>query len=366
MDILESILRSGIIIYILLAFLSKYALERNKKITGGVKISLDQISVIVPFRNEEDRLDPLLESLKGQNVLPEIIFVNDHSEDEGKRLIEESLGNKVKIIDLRTGQEGKKEAIHHGIIEAGGSTILTLDADVKLPDNYFETLLENKFADLNILPVKMEGDSLWGQFFAWEYKLQSLGNRVTDFYNRPIVCSGAHLLFAKDKFLQTWEERNDKQLASGDDQFLLKAFREKYWSVNLISVDKVTLETPSEESFMAGINQRKRWLGKSAKVGDLYANIMGTLVLLLQLIFYTAIVVSMTVGLRWAIVLLSLKTVADVYWMWHEDDSRAEVVLSTKHALMYPLYLFPFLFFSLSLSGKWKGRDIKKPAPTNR
>jgi cellulose synthase/poly-beta-1,6-N-acetylglucosamine synthase-like glycosyltransferase len=54
--------------------------------------NLPGVSIIIPFRNEEDNLPALLESLKKQNYtgMMEVIFVNDRSEDNGVGVIKNS------------------------------------------------------------------------------------------------------------------------------------------------------------------------------------------------------------------------------------------------------------------------------------
>ena len=50
------------------------------------------LSVIVPFRNEEKMLPMLIDSLKAQSHTSfEVIFINDHSEDESLKVLDQAL-----------------------------------------------------------------------------------------------------------------------------------------------------------------------------------------------------------------------------------------------------------------------------------
>ena len=48
------------------------------------RLSVRDITVIIPFRNEKNNLEKVIKSLDAQRIKPErILFINDHSEDEG-------------------------------------------------------------------------------------------------------------------------------------------------------------------------------------------------------------------------------------------------------------------------------------------
>lgn len=102
---------------------------------------VSQISVIIPARNEEDTLPPLLESLAAQEVAPlEIIVVDDESED-GTAEIARRRGVRVISAGPRPdGWLGKPWALHRGAGEAAGRFLLFLDADVRLRPHALESL----------------------------------------------------------------------------------------------------------------------------------------------------------------------------------------------------------------------------------
>ena len=80
------------------------------------------LTVIIPFRNEEANLPGLIKSIQAQTVLPyEILFIDDHSLDKGKELLETVFLGKtfVSIISLPDSVEGKKGAIDFGATVQG-------------------------------------------------------------------------------------------------------------------------------------------------------------------------------------------------------------------------------------------------------
>ncbi|SEG39045.1 glycosyltransferase family 2 protein [Paenibacillus sp. UNC499MF] len=110
--------------------------ERKSPSGGG------HVSVIVPARNEEERLPPLLASLAAQSVPPgEIIVVDDGSTDGTAALARESGARVVAPGPLPAGWLGKPWACHRGTQAARGNVFVFLDADTRLEEDGLERLL---------------------------------------------------------------------------------------------------------------------------------------------------------------------------------------------------------------------------------
>jgi glycosyltransferase involved in cell wall biosynthesis len=96
--------RVVICIYIVMSIAIYFSPNILSKYYDGLKKSTTErgISVIVPIKNEEKRLIPLLESIKDQKYKNfEVVFVNDGSTDKSVEIIKQySLeGVEIKIID---------------------------------------------------------------------------------------------------------------------------------------------------------------------------------------------------------------------------------------------------------------------------
>ncbi|MBM7662826.1 4,4'-diaponeurosporenoate glycosyltransferase [Bacillus mesophilus] len=91
------------------------------------KESLPFLSIIIPARNEEGRISPLLQSLQEQRFSQfEILVVDDDSSDN-TAAVAKSYGAKV----LQNTGAGKSSACWLGAEQAKGSWLLFLDADTK-------------------------------------------------------------------------------------------------------------------------------------------------------------------------------------------------------------------------------------------
>lgn len=85
----------------------------------------NEISVLIPAYNEEERIASTIKSLQDVKNC-EVIVINDGSTDKTSE-IAKSLG--VKVIDL-VPNKGKGSALQEGIKHANGDIIVFLDADL--------------------------------------------------------------------------------------------------------------------------------------------------------------------------------------------------------------------------------------------
>ncbi|WP_416149620.1 glycosyltransferase [Salipaludibacillus sp. HK11] len=107
----------------------------------------DKVSVLIPMRNEERNVRPLIESLKKltyENI--EFILLDDGSEDRTKQLSVEMIDGDTRF-NLMEGERlppdwiGKVHACHQLSAKATGDFFLFLDADVRVdPDTVQRSL----------------------------------------------------------------------------------------------------------------------------------------------------------------------------------------------------------------------------------
>ncbi len=124
-----------------------------------ISLTMPQLSVIIPARNEESSLGTCLESLVGQTGIDfEIIVVNDHSTDRTREIAERFA--KVRVIDadaLPTGWTGKNNAVATGARQARGQWLLFTDADtIHTPGALARALAEAKDNKADVLSYSPE------------------------------------------------------------------------------------------------------------------------------------------------------------------------------------------------------------------
>jgi 4,4'-diaponeurosporenoate glycosyltransferase len=113
--------------------------------SGRVEFDDDQwprISIIVPARNEEERIGPLLRSL-GRQTRPahEVVVVDDESSDATAAVAEELGARVVSGQPVPDGWTGKTWACWQGAQRSSGEVFIFLDADTWLEDDGLERIV---------------------------------------------------------------------------------------------------------------------------------------------------------------------------------------------------------------------------------
>lgn len=114
-------------------------------------------SVVIPAYNEEKFISATLQSLVQQTVLPqEVVVVDDNSTDNTRHIIEE-FAQQYDYIRLLVNQSEAKHlpgskvinAFNQGLkhLQKDYDVIVKLDADLILPNNYFELIIEKFRSD---------------------------------------------------------------------------------------------------------------------------------------------------------------------------------------------------------------------------
>ncbi len=106
------------------------------------------ISIVIPARNEESNLPPLLESIRQSAFAPfQIIVVNDASTDRTAAIAAQHGATVLASASLPPGWTGKTWAIHQGALASTGDTLFFLDADTRFTANGY-TRVATHFATL--------------------------------------------------------------------------------------------------------------------------------------------------------------------------------------------------------------------------
>jgi len=344
-------------------------LKSQKK--GPPKGDTVLFSIVVPFRNEHQRLEGLVHSLKVMDYPREryeVVWVNDHSTDQGEDWLEQHLHNNDQLLHLPEGKQGKKSALEFGIAASKHPYIITVDADITLPLTWLAAIagkLEIDPLDFLILPVAYsETDGALAKGMALDFlSLQGI-TFGTAAQNKPIVASGANLCYKKSVFDAVGGFDGIRANASGDDVLLLHKLQLMgYESIGYLCHQEVLAETPAPPSLTAFIAQRARWAGKAkayqtkSAIGLSWLVAAYHLLWLLSLLtcWYTSSAVWLFViswGVKWVIDFLLLFLVAFSLRRRHLMRYFAVVELA------YPFYIVAVLFRTVAGKHQWKGRSI--------
>ena len=346
-----------------------YIFQRSKEqryAEGDEKIDPNEIVVLVPFRNEAGRIAGLLESIKALTIRPQnIIFIDDHSNDQTSELIHKSLvGTDYEVLLLPNGVVGKKMAIRFASDQTKSKYILTIDADVELPVDYFTSISSLGDADMYVLPAILKARRFIEHFYEIDLLLVTATNAGLAGWKRPIMASGANLLYKRSTFDKVDNIEAHINSASGDDTYLLRDFRESNADVRLHTNPQCAVTTETPQSLKEFIDQRLRWIGKTGDVRDYLSTTLAVLQAILTLVFFAGLIWT-AIGSNWMLfgLLLGFKAFTDLILFFpycYRVKRLSSWIFIPVYEILFPIYTLILILLLFTYKPKWKGRDIYK------
>lgn len=367
MTLLPSIALIISIAYAIFIFFVLIGFFKQKKSAVKTDIPSIGISVLLPFKNEKKHLIGLLESLEKQShPLFEVIFINDHSNDDSERLIQDYSSAKLNIRLLHLGHEqtGKKAALEEGIKHSNFDWIVTTDADCLLPENWLSSFAKSsgeKMLCAGRVEIQ-EGKGFWNHF----QQLEMISIQAVSFaFGRlcmPISMSGANLFYPKELFQNLQPYQSNKTIPSGDDIYFLQALKKNNQKVYFI--DQLENRVQTQATSVGGyFSQRIRWMKKGSSFTDLHTVLVGMMIFLSAVVFIFATGYQLFTAQWNALLLISLglKIIVDfllLFLVTHHWKKKALMIWFIPSFIlnMAILSVLPLVGWFIPVS--WKGRKI--------
>jgi len=326
------------------------------------------ISVIIPFRNESQNIDNLINDLRHQTFSYhhlEVILVDDHSSDHGPEHLQTLKKEFPWLRMIQAKDHGKKAALRQGISSATGELIVTSDADCRFGKNWLQTIAETYIQstpDMIVMPVAIKNNrDLFSQFQQLDYLALQIVTAGAFGMRTPILCSGANLAFKKKSYIEASRSAPGQNYLSGDDVFLLQAFKQQAFKIQYLKSAQSIVHTYPTSTIKEFFTQRMRWGGKTPGYQDLFASGTALIVFATNLwagalpfltFFYPASI------LVW-ITLMAVKMGAD----WNLlNTSKGFFSVNIQplpflvFSVLYPFYIATAGTSALLLKEKWKDR----------
>ncbi|WP_420385756.1 glycosyltransferase [Roseivirga sp.] len=332
-------------------------------------------SVLVPFRNEADNLSTLVESLSRQSHSGfEVLFINDHSTDEGETLLEELLKRsplEASVLSL-SGTSGKKAALNEGIHQSSHDIIVTTDADCTMGAGWLTGLLlpfDDEQVQMVLGPVNLKGQSLWQKMQSLEFSSLMAITSLSASLGKPLMANGANIAYRKAAFEQVNGFQGIDSSPSGDDELLMHKIISHFGGGVLFNRSGNTLvSTEAMPTWSEFRNQRIRWASKW-KVGKRQNTMLSALMVLLIQLSQLYVLIQVFVEERFALMgalVLGLKFIAEILLIRQIRKPFSLKTPITIFLLCFILYPFYAIYFGLAANFKkfdWKGRQY---APVSR
>lgn len=337
-------------------------------------------SVIIPARNEEDRIGKCLQTVSAQNYpqeLFEVIVADDFSTDNTADIVRSfqkqfpniCLLQLEKLLQHKQLNSYKKKAIELAIEQAKGDWIVTTDADCIVNNNWlmnFEQFIQKNNSVFVAAPVKfINTGSFVSRFQCLDFmSLQGITAAAVQqgFHS---MCNGANLAYNKSAFYEVNGFKGIDEIASGDDMLLMHKIYLKYKKqVHFLFSELAIVETLPMHTWKAFFNQRIRWASKADKFDDKRIIAVLLFIYLFNLSFLLlpfAGIWFKNIALYWVAMMVA-KTIIELRFMVPVARFFKETKLLWWFPVMQPLHiLYTVIAGWLGKFGNytWKGRVVK-------
>ena len=366
---LELILGTVFLIYILFIGQLIYGFNRMRRFSKAEFIPKTSFSIVVPFRNEKENLPNLLHSISLLNYpkeLVEVILVDDDSDDEFRI---QNLEFRIQMIkNVRKSNSPKKDAIETAIQIAKHDWIITTDADCLVQKDWLT--IYDQYIQKNEVEMVASGvcyipkKGFLSAFQNLDF-LSLQGATIGSFgINQPFMCNGANFAYSTSFFKELNGFQGNETIASGDDVFLLqKAVSVAPKKVGFLLAKESIVATNPVATWSDLFQQRVRWASKSTGYSSVYGKLLALVVFGGNLAWIVSFLLWLVGLLDQNIFMLfvALKFLIDfilIYKTANFFESKLQYVLASS--LLYPFFSVSVAVYSLFGKYSWKGRSFRK------
>lgn len=249
------------IINILLLFFTRPKISKKKVQTNN------NFSVIISSKNEELNLLNFIKSIKKLNYNKnnyEIIFVDDNSTDNTKKLILNEikyLENATYILAEKKLYSGKKGALDLGIKKARFNYIVITDADCVVQPYWLDeiNILINKNVEfiIGLSPFYLNNNFI-NKLSCFENLRTNLMIIFSTKIKLPYTAVARNLCFRKDFYIDIGGFDKLQDTLSGDDDLLLREAINKKLKINVLYSKDSLVYSFTKNNFKEYLNQKLR------------------------------------------------------------------------------------------------------------
>ena len=323
-----------------------------------------QLSILIACRNEINNLPNLLESIENQTFKPdEVIFIDDNSTDETYNfLINYSKKyNYIKVI--KNSGKGKKSALIEAVKIATSEYLLFTDADCYLNNNHCKLAIQylNKNnSDMLLGAVDITDEKgIFNIIEKIEFSSLQAITAYTALLNNPIMCNGANLIVKRNIYLQYIDKIN-KNIASGDDMFMLHALKKNKAKINYLYDSNYIIKTKGTNSLKKFIIQRTRWAAKSVNYKDITTILVALLVAIINILLLTLLFLNPYTLITIFLIIFVIQNIIMLPYFFKYKQYRIlkyYPIIFPLMSLLYPLYIVTILIsilFYKKTNPHWK------------
>ncbi len=323
-----------------------------------------ELTLIIACRNEISNLPTLLESIENQTFKPnQVIFVDDNSTDETYNFLinYSKKHNNIKVI--KNIGKGKKLALIEASKIAQSEYLIFTDADCILNKDYLH--LANQYLSKHNIDMLLgavdiiDEKGIFNIIEKIEFASLQAITAYTALIKNPIMCNGANLIVRRTKYIQYINKIN-KNIASGDDMFMLHAFKKNKEKIDYLYNKNYIIKTKSTNSLKNFIIQRTRWAAKSINYTDPTTILTAILVVLINLFIISSPFLIPHFSLLIISIIFIIQNIIILPYLFKYKQYRIlkyYPILFPIMSVLYPLYIITILIsipFHNKTNPHWK------------
>ena len=220
----------------------------------------DELTVLIPCRDEAEALPHLLNDLQSQSHPVRIVVIDDASTDGTRHAAE-----KAGVPCVAAEGSGKKAALATGFKQVKTPWFATVDADVRLGEDWARSLLatavrEKAACVLGGVVVDAAPSTAWNRFQQLEFAVMQTWIAGGVQTGQLAMGSGANSLYTTAHYPV---DALQPEWASGDDAFALLALRQADKPIQWCGRSEARVLTSAAPNWKALWQQRARWASKT-------------------------------------------------------------------------------------------------------
>ncbi|MDC1067613.1 glycosyltransferase [Candidatus Kapabacteria bacterium] len=267
----------AILLFLIRSVFFIIGLRKNRKLVISKQDFSQNVSIIIPARNEESNIKSCLKSIldcEYPSSKVQIIVINDRSSDNTEAIVrsQQKLNLNIELVNItnesaKDNIPGKAGAIHQGLIHAKNELVLMTDADCTVTKtwisglvNVFNTEKADMVASFSIINAVSVFDKL--QELQWFYmNCMASGSAGMNYL---LGCYGNNQSFKRSCYFETGGYK-EISFSVTEDLALLQEFHKNNFKISYPCDPMLEVKTNPISSIGDYIKQQHRWAvgGKS-------------------------------------------------------------------------------------------------------
>ncbi|GIV54543.1 MAG: hypothetical protein KatS3mg039_1061 [Candidatus Kapaibacterium sp.] len=317
---IETLVICSIVVYALRTFVMVWGSWRERQLgKPSANDTVPMVSIVIPARNEEQRIRRCLESLLRLDYpreCLEIIVVNDRSSDRTAEIVASYQAQLpvLRLVTIDASNEGnlrgKAGALDVGIATARGTIILLTDADCAVHPRWVRAHVA-QYRDGMVAMVcaytLIAGTDAFARYQAVEWNTTHTMASAGVFFRQYLGCFGNNMSIRRDVY-DTIGGYRAIPFSVTEDLALLQAVGKYGHTIRYLCSAESSVETEPCQTIREYIRQHQRWVHGGRQLGWRAYVFVATTSL-----YWLGIIASLSVhAWGWLLAILGMRILADL------------------------------------------------------